>query len=232
VGALKKIIAVVVVAAAAGCHGSGSSGRDALLESVQVVTIGTQEVDSTVPMKGRLLPAQYGVTGALELDGKVEADVVPSLHPGTVVSFHSDVRPDLPPAQGTFIAASSVAKGNMVLVRFALPNLPDGYYQDLDVVGDVILEQHKDAVAVPRLALEDDVSDPHAYQPLDRMTVYVVTPDARGTQLLHRRSVTLGICDGSVCEVTNGLSAGERVCIRGMAGMADGQAVEAVPGSP
>lgn len=119
--------------------------------------------------------------------------------PGTVVSLPAEVEP-----------ASATAE-----VRIAFTS-PTRLTAGSPVQVEIVTEQHPNALTVPSDALVREGAD-----------VFVVLAGA--DHKAHRRLVTLGLQSGGDAEIRSGLSAGDRVIIRGQGALPDGAAVSVAP---
>jgi RND family efflux transporter MFP subunit len=80
------------------------------------------------------------------------------------------------------------------------------------VTVEIIGEQHPNALVVPAAAVVHDGDDTF---------VMVAGPDSKA----HKHAVTLGLATHSLIEIKSGLTAGERVIVRGQDGLPDGAAI-------
>ena len=117
-------------------------------------------------------------------------------HPARVVTKAAQVDPDS-------------ATGD-VRLAFAMPTaLAAGTRVEVEIVG----EEHKNALVIPAAAIVTEEGD---------VFVMVAGPDDKA----HKYPVAIGLSTRTQVEITSGLKDGDRVIIRGQAGLPEGAAVK------
>jgi multidrug efflux pump subunit AcrA (membrane-fusion protein) len=81
---------------------------------------------------------------------------------------------------------------------------------------DIVAREHTNALIIPTAALVDDEGD---------LFVMVAGEDNKA----HRHPVAVGLSTRTQVEITSGISAGDRVIVRGQDGLPEGAAISIEP---
>lgn len=133
----------------------------------------------------------------------------------TIVQVTTDAHPESMISGAVFMVGVEVSpRTRTVQVETRLPNpdhrLKPGMFAHLTLV----LKRRENVPVVPEAALIRQGPDIYAY---------VVNSSS-----VHRRRLTLGICEGDLCEALKGLEPGEMVVVKGQRMLQDGDQVEVI----
>jgi RND family efflux transporter MFP subunit len=152
----------------------------------------------------------------LQLEASVESRWLGELRVGRPVALTISGMADTIMGRVSRINPTADPATRQVRIYVDVVNPSNRLVGGLYVSGRVILEEKKDAVAVPRAAVR--------YEGTDRASVVYVVAGGR----VARRVVAVGIedADRGLLEITSGISAGDRVIIGPVDGIADGMRVD------
>jgi RND family efflux transporter MFP subunit len=152
----------------------------------------------------------------LQLEAAVESRWLGDLRVGRPVALTVSGTADTILGRVSRINPTADPATRQVRIYVDIPNTGNRLVGGLYVAGRVILDEKKDAVAVPRAALR--------YEGTDRAAVVYVVASGR----VARRAVTVGIedSDRGMFEILTGVSAGESVIVGPVDGIADGMRVD------
>ncbi len=159
---------------------------------------------------GRLL-ARVIDPSVLKLTGFLTEREVARLEPGIRTEVHFDGRSAPAPGEVTWIGYEADPRTAKFKVEIQIQNGDGALRPGVVARARIPSRVHEEVIAVPRDALVGSGASP---------AVFVVEGDRA-----HRRAVMLGGDQGLMSVVTSGLSAGERLVVRGQRDLVDGSLV-------
>lgn len=164
-------------------------------------------------------------TERLRLDVRAPQQYYRTIQPGMTVTVRPDAFPERRfKAKVDVTVPASDPAARSFLVRMYLDNSDGDLTPGMSARADFEIASRDEVLVAPRDAL--------VRQPGGGTRMWVVSEGDDGDLIAHKRQVSLGRTGNGLVEVVSGLSADERVVVRGNEGLSAGEAVRLHGGDP
>ena len=179
-------------------------------------TLGSRKVDVGAFVNGGETIVRLEDTSELQIEFRMPSEVAPKVHERMPVHITLPGSDEALTGALTFIDPTVSTDTRSVLLRAVVENQTTAVRPGLFVKVALDLAVHPEALVVPVDAITSELA-----------SAYVFVVDDKS--VARKRTVTLGLSDGSQVEVLDGLRAGDAVVTIGQFRLRDGDTVKVVP---